>query len=134
MSAPIYYPIMGCVASRMHVGERAFVAYGAETNGIHYSQEIGDAPIYRHLYPGEIMEIVDGPYCERGAIVWKVFALADEQVGFVGEGNGDVYWLLPLPPGEKSLYKQHQEQEVLSRLFGGKFPVYKPPPGTCNRK
>jgi hypothetical protein len=125
LSAPIYYPLMGCVASRLYVGDRAFVAYGADRNGIHYSEDIGDAPIYRYLTPGEIMEIVDGPYCERGAVVWKVFALADEQVGFVAEGDGNFYWLLPLPPGDESAYKEYINQDSLMHIFAQGITVYK---------
>ncbi|MBN1147340.1 MAG: hypothetical protein JXA78_08790 [Anaerolineales bacterium] len=135
LSAPIYYPIIGCVASRLYVGDRAFVAYGADNNSIYQSQEIGDAPIFRHLYPGEIMEIIDGPFCERGAVVWQVFALIDEQVGFVAEGNGEVYWLLPLPPGGESLYEAYHkattQEEILKQLFGGRTPIFRPAGGTC---
>jgi hypothetical protein len=134
LSEPIYYPIMGCVASRLHVGDRAFVAYGAGTNGIHYSEDIGDAPIFRRLYPGEIMEVIDGPYCERDSVVWKVFALIDEQVGFVGEGNGDYYWLLPLPPGDKTLYEQYEKDEKLRQLFSGGLPPFQAPRGACGKR
>lgn len=117
LSAPIYYPMMGCVASRLYVGDRAFAAYGADRNGLHYSEDIGDAPIFRHMVPGEIMEIIDGPYCERGAVVWKVFALADEQVGFVAEGDGGTYWLLPLPPTDTSAYEEFTDASSLGHIF-----------------
>jgi hypothetical protein len=124
-SVPIYYPMMGCVASRLYVGDRAFAAYGADRNGIHYSQDIGDAPIFRHLAAGEIMELIDGPYCERGAVVWKVFALADEQVGFVAEGDGSTYWLLPMPPTNESAYEDFKDAGSLDHIFSQGFQFQK---------
>jgi hypothetical protein len=96
-SAPIYYPIPGCVASRLHKGDVAFVANGAGTMSIFQTKDIGFAPIYRHLNAGELMDIIQGPWCDRGAVTWKI-ASADGYVGFVPEGDGSVYWLLPMPP------------------------------------
>jgi hypothetical protein len=100
-SVPIYYPLMGCpVASRIHVGDRAFVANDrGGTLGLHYSANVGYAPIIRKLSPGEILDVIDGPYCQTLSLVWKVIAPSDGRLGFVSEGNGNEYWLLPL--GEK---------------------------------
>lgn len=99
-SVETYYPLMGCgVASRLHVGERAYVADNRNgTLGLHMSGNIGDAPIFRELDGGEILDLVEGPYCQAGSLVWGVMT-SDEQKGFVAEGNGDAYWLLPM--GEK---------------------------------
>jgi hypothetical protein len=96
----VYYPLMGCpVASRLHAGERAFVANNRNgTLGLHWSANVGDAPIWRKLGGGEVLDILDGPYCRTQSLVWKVIA-ADDQIGFVSEGNGEEYWLLPM--GEK---------------------------------
>jgi hypothetical protein len=95
-SVPIYYPLMFCpVASRLHVGDKAFVANGGDALGLHQSQDIGYAPIFRKLDPGEILDVIDGPYCQRLSLVWEVLT-QDEQVGYVAEGDGNVYWLLPL--------------------------------------
>jgi hypothetical protein len=98
--APIYYPLMGCpVASRIRVGDRVFVANNrGGTLGLHFSANVGYAPIFRKLSPGEILDVIDGPYCRTQSLVWEVIA-SDGRHGFVSEGNGEVYWLLPL--GEK---------------------------------
>jgi hypothetical protein len=96
-SAPIYYPIQGCAASRLHEGDVAFVANGGGTIGVHYSKDVGYAPIWRTLAAGELIDILKGPWCAEGNLVWKV-ATADSYVGFVAEGNGTTYWLLPMPP------------------------------------
>lgn len=94
-SQDIYYPLMGCqVASRLHVGERAFVANGGGQIGLHYTKDIGDAPIYRKLAAGEELDVIGGPFCERQSLVWKVIA-SDGQEGFAPEGNGNTYWLMP---------------------------------------
>lgn len=100
-SVPIYYPLMGCpVASRIHVGDRVFVANDrGGTLGLHYSANVGYAPIIRKLSPGEILDVIDGPYCQTLSLVWKVIAPSDGRLGYVSEGNGNEYWLLPL--GEK---------------------------------
>lgn len=98
-SQPIYYPIKGCqVASRLHVGERVFVANGIGTIGLHMSKDIGGAPIFRHLEPGEVLDVIDGPYCQRLSLVWEVVDITGQK-GFVPEGDGELYWLLPM--GEK---------------------------------
>lgn len=91
-----YYPLTGCqVASRLHVGDVAFVATGGEVYGIHYSRNVGFAPIARKLTPGETLFIIGDPTCNRNGLVWEVLADADDTRGFVLEGNGESYWILP---------------------------------------
>lgn len=112
-SVPIYYPLMFCpVASRLHVGDKAFVAYGADKLGLHQSADIGYAPIWRKLVPGEVLDVIDGPYCMRKALAWEVLT-EDEKVGYVAEGDGEVYWLLPLgEPVERSKLKPTPYQAI----------------------
>ncbi len=98
LAQPIYYPIMDCVASRLHIGDRAFVAFVNDLVGIYQSKDIEDAPLFRKPNAGEELEILDGPWCRNGALVWQTLAKADELVGFTPEGNGQQYWLLPLQP------------------------------------
>jgi hypothetical protein len=99
-SVEVYYPIMGCqVASRIHIGDRVAVANNRNgTLGLHMTANIGDAPIFRSLTNGELLDVVQGPYCQLNSLVWGVVD-ADDRIGFVAEGNGDSYWLLPV--GEK---------------------------------
>lgn len=98
LAQPVYYPAMGCVASRLYIGQRAFVAYIDGIAGIYQSKDIEDAPLFRKPIPGEILEILDGPWCRNGALVWKTLSLSDELVGYTPEGNGRQYWLLPMQP------------------------------------
>jgi hypothetical protein len=95
LSAPIYYPLKDCVASRLHVGDKAMVSYVGGANGIRYGQDMAQDTVIAYAQPGAILEIVTGPYCSQGWIVWFV-RTADGTVGFTPEGDGEEYWLLPV--------------------------------------
>jgi hypothetical protein len=96
----IYYPIVGCVASRLHEGDVAFVAnQGVD---LYNSKDTGYSPVYRKLAAGEMVDIIKGPWCSAGAVIWKV-GTADGLEGFVPEGDGETYWLLPMPPGTEGV-------------------------------
>jgi hypothetical protein len=91
-----YYPINGCqVASRLHVGDVAFVASGANTSNLHVSRNVGFAPVERKLTPGELLYITEEVTCNHNGLVWGVVADSDLVKGFVLEGNGESYYILP---------------------------------------
>jgi len=96
MTAPIYYPLEDCVASRLHVGDKAMVSLVGGSNGIRYGSNLRQDTIIGYADPGDILEITAGPWCSYGWLVWKV-RTADGLDGFTPEGNGSEYWLLPLP-------------------------------------
>lgn len=114
---PLYYPIKGCqVASRLHAGERAFVANGASQLGLHASANIGYAPMFRKLEPGEILDVVGGPHCQRLSLVWEVIA-SDGRRGFVAEGDGNETWLLPYGEAvDKDVWKPTQNPNKAIKL------------------
>ncbi len=97
LSAPIYYPLADCVASRLHVGDIAMVSLVGGSNGIRYGRDLSEASVAVYAQPGDKLEIVNGPYCSQGWIVWMV-KTGDGYVGFTPEGNGNEYWLLPTAP------------------------------------
>lgn len=97
LSAPIYYPLEDCVASRLHVGDRAMVTYGGGPNGIRYGVDIHYDTVLTYANEGQVLEIIDGPFCSWGWIVWMV-RTADGIVGFTPEGDGSSYWLMPVQP------------------------------------
>lgn len=101
----IYYPIAGCVASRLHEADVAFVA-NAGVN-LYASKDIGFAPVTRKLTAGEMVDITKGPWCSEGSLIWKVLTV-DGTDGFAPEGNGETYMLLPMPPGTESVYQKDQ--------------------------
>jgi hypothetical protein len=83
------------MASRLRVGDIAFVAAGGDQRGIHYSKDVGFSPESRKLTSGELLFILGGPTCDSNGLVWEVLADDDDSLGFVIEGNGETYWLLP---------------------------------------
>jgi len=95
LSAPIYYPLEDCVASRLHVGDTAMVSLVGGANGIRYGRDMAEAAISGYAQPGALLQIQGGPWCSRGWIVWMV-KTADGMVGFTPEGDGNTYWLLPV--------------------------------------
>ena len=97
LSAPIYYPLEDCVASRLHVGDRAMVSLQGGPNGIRYGRDLAEGTVIAEAQPGAILEIVNGPWCSRGWMVWFV-RTADGVEGFTPEGDGNSYWLLPTAP------------------------------------
>lgn len=98
LAQPIYYPLIGCHASRLHVGDRAFVAYVSGVAGLYRGKNIYYDPLIRKPVPGEIIEIIDGPWCRQNVLIWQVKVLADETEAFMPEGDGKEYWLLPMQP------------------------------------
>lgn len=96
LSAPIYYPLADCVASRLHIGDRAQVSLSGGSNGIRYGVDLTESTVFAYAQPGDILEIVNGPFCSHGWIVWFV-RTGDGQVGYTPEGDGNTYWLFPAP-------------------------------------
>ena len=95
LTAPIYYPIPDCVASRLHVGDKAMVSLVGGPNGIRYGLDIHNDTVATYAQPGDILLIVNGPWCSQGWLVW----LVETQDGFRGytpEGDGNTYWLFPV--------------------------------------
>jgi hypothetical protein len=97
LGVPVYYPLIGCVASRLHVGDAVFVAAGKGEVPMFQGKDIRYDPVLKNPVLGETLFVVDGPWCPYGSIVWKVMDLEKTQ-GYMAEGNGNEYWLLPYPP------------------------------------
>jgi hypothetical protein len=95
LSAPIYYPLADCVASRLYVGDVAMVSLVGGPNGVRYGLDMSEATVSEYAQPGDQLEIVDGPWCSHGWIVWLVRTKSGF-VGYTPEGNGDEYWLWPV--------------------------------------
>jgi len=97
LNAPIYYPLEDCVASRLHIGDLAQVSLYGGPNGIRYGRDLYYDTIIAYAQPGATLEIVNGPWCSHGWIVWLV-RTQDGTVGYTPEGNGNEYWLFPTSP------------------------------------
>lgn len=100
-SAPVHYPLTGCAGSRIQKGGMAFVAQtNAAITKIFSSPSPEDNPGMRPLLVGEILYIMDGAWCENKMLIWQVYAMSDKKIGFVVEGDGMTYYLLPMSPSE----------------------------------
>jgi hypothetical protein len=97
LSAPIYYPLKDCAASRLHVGDKAMVSLLGGANAIRQSSDMRDGIIDYYAQPGEILNIAGGPECSYGWIVWLVETQSRYR-GFTPEGDGNTYWLFPVGP------------------------------------
>lgn len=64
-------------------------------NGIRYGRDMHYDTIIAEAQPGQLLQIIDGPWCSHGWIVWMV-KTADGLVGYTPEGNGNEYWLFPI--------------------------------------
>ncbi len=96
LNAPIYYPLKDCVASRLYIGDLAMVSLQGGANGIRYGRDLYYDTIIGYAQPGAVLEILNGPWCSHGWIVWLV-RMKDGTTGYTPEGDGDSYWLLPMP-------------------------------------
>jgi hypothetical protein len=110
-AVPIYYPIIGCSASRLHMGDTALIVYSGGRVGLYNKKEMDFNPIMKHPPAGSEVEIIGGPWCDGDTILWKVLITESnvQAEGYFPEGNGEEYWLLPLAPAP------HPEEWYASR-------------------
>jgi len=97
-SVQIYYPLVGCSASRLHLGDQASIQYSDRQIGLYHYKSLAFEPDLRYLPVGMEVNITDGPYCNENVIFWKVQSPDKQVFGFYPEGNGDTYWMLPTGP------------------------------------
>lgn len=92
----VYSPLSRCAASRLHVGDSAYVNYDTGRVGMRSEPvgKIGDK-LVRKLEEGEILHIIDGPKCDLGWIFWKVRTVNSE-TGWIPEGDGSEFWVVPI--------------------------------------
>jgi hypothetical protein len=119
-SVPIYYPIIGCAASRLHLGDTAIVANSGHPKvGIYKYKEWDFEPNLYQPPLGTELEIVDGPWCHEGWLFWQVEQLNTSEnleiVGYMPEGDGEEYFLLPLyfaPEGTDPSVEKFEVEEL----------------------
>ena len=99
-AVPIYYPIIGCAASRLHLGDTALIVYSGGRIGLYFEKNVDFNPILKYPPAGTEVNIIDGPWCDEDMLLWKVSIYEGEAEieGYFPEGDGEEYWLLPLAP------------------------------------
>lgn len=92
---PVYSPLEDCAPSRLHVGDRAMVTYGGGANAVRRSADVHDpGNIIAEAAEGEIVEIIGGPECSFGWIMWLVRTAAGAE-GYTPESDGVSFFLQP---------------------------------------
>ena len=87
----------GARLSQLSVGMQAYISYDPpEANRVR-SDPNTNARILGWIYPGEKVEILDGPACANNWVWWKIRSLETGLTGWTSEGDQSAYWLLPLP-------------------------------------
>ena len=92
-SLPLYYPLKDCPPSHLAVGLGATVSMGGGRNAIRWTADVTTGEnIIGYAAPGEYLEIIGGPECSFGWLLWEVRA-PDGQIGWTPETDGKRYFL-----------------------------------------
>ena len=92
----IYFPLPGCAASRLHLGDVGIVT---ADGGNHIRSEPNTNPsdnIVGHADQGAYINVIGGPECNYGWMLWEVASSAGER-GWIAETDGKVFWIEPFP-------------------------------------
>jgi len=119
----VYNPLPNCASSHLHVGESAFVSYIGGKN--HVRTEPDTAPsnnISFDIYPGEVVQVIGGPECNYGWILWEIETTYNE-TGWTPESNGEEFWLYPI--ATRSICKDALPTRL---VVGNKAKVNEEPP------
>jgi serine/threonine protein kinase len=92
-----WQPCPAAYASRLHVGDRAYISYNPPLPNRVRSQPGLSGAILGALQVGEKMQIIGGPVCANNWIWWRVSSLEQNLSGWTAEGDEKDYWLVPLP-------------------------------------
>jgi hypothetical protein len=92
-----WMPCQDSYPSRLHIGDRAYIAYQPPLANRVRSQPSLDANIIGGIQPGETMQILNGPSCANHWVWWNVRADKDGLKGWTAEGDSENYWLMPSP-------------------------------------
>mgnify|MGYP001000666422 CR=1 FL=1 len=102
-----YCPIKDCACSNLQLGDFVKVS-NSGPNALRRDPDLhpSDNIIYR-APSGTNLQIIDGPYCSYGWLVWKVrtdFGLE----GYTPESNGKSWWLIPDAERNSPYYQWNQ--------------------------
>ena len=121
-----YFPLANCAASQLRVGDSAYVSYEGGTNKLRSTPDTHlSNNIIRQIQPGEVVEIIDGPKCNYGWILWKVMT-TDDKTGWTPESDGEEFWLLPIST------RQFCDDALPSRLVVGGMAFVEEEPDLAN--
>ena len=91
-----YFPLQNCAASQLRLGDSAFVDYDGGKNSLRETPDTHPSDnIIGYIYPGDVVEIIDGPVCNYGWVLWKVMTTTYEEA-WTPETDGEEFWILPV--------------------------------------
>lgn len=91
-------PCRGAPLSNLHQGDRAYVGHDPPLpNRVRDKPNWDTGLIVGRIFPGEEIEIIDGPRCNNSVVWWMVSSQDKDLVGWTAEGDHDDYWLIRLP-------------------------------------
>ncbi len=90
-ACPDYY------LSRMHIGVNARIALNPPKSQRVRDEASTESKIIGYMEPGEEFEVLGGPECVNDWVWWRVRSMETGLKGWTAEGDGDTYWLEPLP-------------------------------------
>lgn len=93
----VWQPCPNTYSSRLHKGDRAYVAFDPPLANRVRSGPSSSARIEGLIQPGDEVKILEDPACANNWIWWKVSAHNGNLVGWTSEGDMENYWLVPLP-------------------------------------
>ena len=80
--------------TQLRAGREAKVSEGHLPNRVHVRPGKSE-PTVALLYPGVIVNVIEGPVCADGAVFWKVES-SPEGAGWTAEGEGRKYFMEPI--------------------------------------
>jgi serine/threonine protein kinase len=90
-----WMPCPGIYASRLHVGDQAFVSYNPPLANRVRTQPNAASTVLGYIQPGEKIEIIGGPVCSNDWIWWQIRSISNNLTGWTAEGDKQNYWLVP---------------------------------------
>ena len=94
-SVPTYFPLEGCSASHLHIGDQGYITLGTGYNAIRDSPDLHPHNVIGKAEEGEMVNILDGPVCYLDTwVVWKVQS-AGGVVGWTPETDGKTFFIIP---------------------------------------
>lgn len=92
------FPLPHCAGTQLKVGDTGFVAWDTTANRLRTTPDTHPSNNFvdnGRVPPGGIVEILDGPVCNYGWVLWYVRTTWDVE-GWTPETDGDEYWILPI--------------------------------------
>lgn len=83
--------------SQLRIGNKAYVSFDPPDPNTVRGKPGKESNALGKIYPGEEVEILDGPSCKDSLVWWKVRSTKTGLIGWTAEGDYKNYWIIPKP-------------------------------------